>query len=74
MTFEGAVRQLLAFLVAKELKALCCCGAPATVESHASGWLPQCDACSKVGRSAAFTDWRDLAHAPAMRRLLAGEP
>lgn len=69
------IRELLAFLVAREMHALCMCAKPATVFSESSHFGPVCDACrSSNERLASFTDWKDLAHAPAIRRLLAGDP
>ncbi len=62
------IRELLAFLVAKELRAICRCGTPATVESNSSCRAPVCDACADTMPE--FDDWRDLKHAPAIRRLL----
>lgn len=64
------IRELLAFMIAKELHALCRCGAPATVECGVSPYPPVCDACSKLQPHARYA-WEDLRHAAAIRRLLA---
>lgn len=67
------IRELLAFLVAKELNAICFCGSPSTVYSANSRRPPVCDKCRRLPVFERFDDFEDLRHAPAMRRLLGTE-
>jgi hypothetical protein len=64
------IKQLLAFMIAKELHLLCYCGSPATQQSQASFRPPMCDQCVKA-HGAKWTDWEDLRQAEAFRKLLA---
>jgi hypothetical protein len=61
------IRQLLAFMIAKELRLLCYCGSPATQLSDKSHRPPVCDAHADPQ----FDDWQDLPQAKAFRELLA---
>lgn len=62
------IRELLAFMIARELHAVCTCGAPGTRVSDKSMRYAACDACA--AKLPEFDDWKDLPHAAAIRRLV----
>lgn len=69
MTETQAIRELIAFIAARELRQLCMCGFPATQLSDKSWRPPYCDECVKKYGSQ-WDDWRDLPSADRFRALL----